>query len=205
MVVSLVEDRDGCPQLPRKLALQLIDELEVKKKGMNLKEVEEYEQELQWMKQLVRNALVIKPGPWNTLPGSRRKRKKMTCDGFVAHLYAGPDEGFTMGRAWKQAGGSEDDLMEVGVLRGEDHDMLSSTGIYAGLITAVLEDKLKALFGGPNCRTRSVLRHYPIEGVNAVRRWNGEEFGVEEATDEEKKKVMEDDILLWRMVSSSCW
>ena len=48
------------------------------------------------------------------------------------------------------------------------------------------------------------MRRNPVDWPNAprpVRRWgNGEEFGVKDATEEERKKVLEGDILLWRMV-----
>ena len=33
-----------------------------------------------------------------------------------------------------------------------------------------------------------------------MRRWGGEEFGIVDATSEEKKKLWEDDLLLWRMI-----
>lgn len=82
--------------------------------------------------------------------------------------------------------------------------MLSDTGLYAGLMRAVLEDKIDAIVGGPNCRSRSVLRNYPIPNQprcpRPVRRWNGEEHGIEDATQEEKKMIAEDDVLLWRMM-----
>ena len=76
--------------------------------------------------------------------------------------------------------------------------MLLDNGVYAGLMCAVLHDKVEGIIGGPNCRTRSVLRHYPKEGApRPVRKWGGEEFGLNDLTKEEKKQVTEDDILLW--------
>ena len=60
------------------------------------------------------------------------------------------------------------------------------------------------LIGGPNCRTRSVLRHIPIPGQptapRPIRRWGGEEYGIEEATAEELQKLYEDDVLMWRFI-----
>ena len=81
--------------------------------------------------------------------------------------------------------------------------MLSQNGPYSGLLRAIFEDKLKGLIGRPNCRTRSVLRRYPVQGETPprpVRRWGGEEFGIVDATPEEKKKLWEDDLLLWHMI-----
>ena len=127
----------------------------------------------------------------------------MQRDGFICHLFAGEESGYTLERAWKQVGGGEKELLEVDVKRGSDHDMLSSSGPYSGLLRAVWEDKLLGLIGGPNCRTRSVLRRYPVKGEappRPVRRWGGEEFGIEDATPEEWRKILEDDLLLWRMI-----
>ena len=211
-----VEEVDGCPQMPRKLALQMIGELEEVKKGMKFKEVEEFEKEMDWMRRLVevhpvlstlpdavKEKLVVQPGSWATFPANRRRRKAMKRDGFICHLYAGEEEGFTLARAWKQAGGGENELLEVDLKRGTNHDMMPDSGPYAGLLRAVLEDKLLGLIGGPNCRSRSVLRHYPVEGEDPprpIRRWGHEEFGIDDATEAEKKKLYEDDVMMWRMI-----
>ena len=65
--------------------------------------------------------------------------------------------------------------------QGPEHDLLKNEGPYAGLLRAAFEGKLLAVVGGPNCRTRSVLRHRPIEGQpdapRSVRSWNGGEHG----------------------------
>lgn len=127
----------------------------------------------------------------------------MLRDGMVIHLYAGEETGFTMMRAWKQAGACEAHLIEVDLKRGDRHDMLKDEGVYSAILTAALQGKVRAVIGGPNCRTRSVLRHYPIEGVEAprpVRAWGGEEYGKADLTPEEEKIVKEDDVLLWRMI-----
>ena len=208
---------DRCPHLSRALALDLIAELEDKKRGVNVKRTRFIEEE-KWMKDLVeahpilrklpqhvRDQLVVSPGSWNDLPGNRRQRKRWQRDGLVAHLFAGPDQGFTLGEAWKQMGGDTLALLEVDILRGAQHDMLADQGsVYPGLLRAALEGNLNALVGGPNCRTRSVLRHFPIEGVEnpprPLRRWGGEEYGIKDLTPEEEKKVKDDDVMLWRMI-----
>lgn len=63
-----------------------------------------------------------------------------------------------------QLGGDPERLLEIDVLRGPDHDMLRDDGPYRGLLRAALEGRLKGIVVSPNCRTRSVLRHYPVEG-----------------------------------------
>ena len=134
---------------------------------------------------------------------TERARKRMRRDGFILHLFAGQKEGCTLQRAWQQAGGQDWQLLEMDVVRGEDQDLLKPK-VYGGLMRAVLEGRIKAAVGGPNCRTRSVLRHYPIEGnpqaPRPVRNWGGGEFGSKHLTHQERQQVIEDDLLLWRMI-----
>lgn len=73
---------------------------------------------------------------------------------------------------------------------------------HATMLRMALDGALTGVIMGPNCRTRSVLRHYPVSssdhGPRPLRKWGGEEFGRVDLTKEEKKKVVEDDTLLWR-------
>ena len=66
---------------------------------------------------------------------------------------------------------------------------------------AALDGTLKGVIMGPNCRTRSVLRHYPLPvpggGPRPVRSWE-EPWGMAQNTKEEQDKVREDDVLMWR-------
>ena len=82
--------------------------------------------------------------------------------------------------------------------------MIPDDGIYASLITAAIQGKILGIAGGPNCRSRSVLRHYEIPGCDTaprpVRAWKGEEYGKKDLSEKEKKMVEEDDILLWRQI-----
>ena len=129
----------------------------------------------------------------------------MEQDGFVAHLYAGRDEGCTLSRAFQEVGGDKRRLVEVDVERQGDgdrsHDMLVEEGPYASLFRAALDGHLKGVVMGPNCKTRSVLRHYPLNvpggGPRPVRSWD-EPWGMSRNTAEEQKKVTEDDVLMWR-------
>ena len=149
----------------------------------------------------IKKSLVVEIGDWSDLPVNRRQRKLLKRDGFIAHIYSGEPDGFTLNRAWKQQGGVPSHLLEIDIKNGPRHDMLLDNGVYAGLMCAVLHDKVEGIIGGPNCRTRSVLRHYPKEGApRPVRKWGGEEFGLNDLTKEEKKQVTEDDILLWRFL-----
>ena len=152
----------------------------------------------------LRCRLAVEPGSWNFLPGNARMRKRWQERGVLVHLCAGPDEGFTLRRALHQVGGTEaaDDLLKIDILRGGDHDMLSDDGVYAGLIRAMLDGKIKALVAGPNCRTRSVLRHRPLPSgrPRPVRGWGGREYGLPGLDPEEIQMLRDDDVMMWRTI-----
>ena len=212
----------GCPQLSREVTLSLIEDWESRPKGY-FKKVKNKVLEIddgmeKWMKELVevhpvlrslpsavKSRLAVTPGNWNLLPGTNGKmRKKWQRDGLVVHLFAGPDAGFTLGRALKQVGGQKalECLLEIDLERGDGHDLLRDDGAYSALISAALQGKLEAIIGGPNCRTRSVLRHYPLPAgrPRPIRSWNGGEYGVEGLDADEKQMIEEDDLMLWRMI-----
>ena len=197
------------------MALQLIEEIEDKK--LCIGEVaSDFTKEEAWLERLIKEHPVLSSlpswiqeglkcevGEWNHLPCNKRMRKRMKRDGYLLHLFAGPDQGFTLHRAWHQVGGESWQLLEVDVERGEEHNLLKSK-LYGGLMRTALEGKIRAIIGGPNCRTRSVLRHIPVEGhpeaPRPVRQWGGGEFGKKDLTDQEREQVRGDDLLMWRML-----
>ncbi|CAL1129507.1 unnamed protein product [Cladocopium goreaui] len=211
-----VVSSERCPQVPRQLALELIREMEDVKMGIP-QQVQGFEAEVTWMKSLieshpvlaslpgwVKERLVVSPGEWADLPVNRRLRKMMRREGFAVHMFAGESTGFTLARALQQLGAKEGWLLELDIQRGEGHDLLRDKGAYSGLLRCALEGKIKAIVRGPNCRSRSVLRHRPIEGrpdaPRPIREWGGGEYGKSDLTQAEAKILLEDDVLLWRMV-----
>ena len=210
-----INQSEGCPQVTRQLALQLIEEIEDEK--LCIGEVaSDFTKEEAWLERLIKEHPVLSSlpswiqeglkcevGEWNHLPCNKRMRKRMKRDGYLLHLFAGPDQGFTLHRAWHQVGGESWQLLEVDVERGEEHNLLKAK-LYGGLMRTALEGKIRAIIGGPNCRTRSVLRHIPVEGhpeaPRPVRQWGGGEFGKEDLTDQEREQVRGDDLLMWRML-----
>ena len=209
---------NGCPQVPKKVALKIIQEIE---DGRELKKAVVNQEEEKWLREMTQCHPVLKhlPAqikeqlvvtPTESLKGlpecnRRRRRKIMEEEGFVLHLYAGSRDGYTLSRALQECGGDKRRLLEVDVLRQEEgqpkHDMLADDGPYAALMRAALDGTLKGVIMGPNCRTRSVLRHYPLPvpggGPRPVRSW-GEPWGMAQNTKEEQDKVREDDVLMWR-------
>ena len=106
----------GCPQVPKDLALQLIDEFNyVEAKALKLKPTMEYgDREKEWLEELlnlhpvfsslpswIKDELVVMPGEQKDLPLNRHARKRMKGD-MVCHLFAGPKEGFTFKHAMEE-------------------------------------------------------------------------------------------------------
>ena len=218
-------DQGGCPHVRKELALSLIEELEEASEAgcQALGEAREIEQEKAeeegWIKEFVQNHPVLSRLPnyiqeelikipsqtTAGLPGvNKRRRKKWTKHGVTLHLYSGSSEGFTLSRAVKEAGGDESLVLEVDIKNGSEWNMIGE-GVYEVLLRLALSDEVRGVVCGPNCRTRSILRHIPIPGdpsaPRPVREWGGEEWGRRDLTKEEKKKVQEDDVMMWRAIT----
>lgn len=127
----------------------------------------------------------------------------MRRDGYVCHLYAGPDQGFAMMRAWKQAGGEEKELLEIDLSVARSATCcwtLAHTLDWSGRCGRAsswlwLEDQT----AGPGVLCATSLWNGNKPHVLCAD-GNDEEFGVKDATPEEEKKVKEDDVLMWRVV-----
>lgn len=116
----------------------------------------------------------------------------------MLHLYAGENADYTFARAMKDVSGTARNVLEIDVKRGENHDMKKAS-CYGALLRLTLDGCISAVLGGPNCRTRSVLRTYP-GGPPQTRRWNGGEFGDEGISAEEQEKIDHDDEMMWKMI-----
>lgn len=213
-----VKLEDGCPLLPRKLAMELIEEIEEKCRGRGAQrrmKAEEEDAKMAFINKLVnehpafrgvpekvKEALKAKPDADLKSLANRRRRKLWRKQGVVAHVFSGEKEGYTLSRALKEVGADQRRLLEVDILHGKEKGDLGRGGrLYPQLLHMALEGQLEGVIGGPPCR--SVLRHYEVEGLEnlprPVRRWEGEEFGLHSLSPEEEKLVAEDDILLFRM------
>ena len=118
----------------------------------------------------------------------------------MIHLYAGPDDSTTFKRTAKEMGMDDRQVIEIDVLRGPQWDMCGED-LYAELMHLACEGQIAAVLGGPNCRTRSKLRHLERDGLpGPSRTWNGGEWGHEKLSPLEKAKCHQDDVMLLRMV-----
>ena len=220
---------DGCPEVDRGLGLELIKEAEGVKRSRA--EAEIYVRELRahvgnmdfwergkkvvdslpngtdeaykWLARMFPQApswllaaIPVKSGmdgprvPWN-----RRERKKWKrVSSLAIHLFCGKDRRF-----WK----AEDDQSHV--INVDQAENLLDDSTYAALLEVACSGKLDMLFGGPPCRTFTVLRHFVLDvpggGPRPLRaRYGPERFALEGLTDWELRKVKGDCILIFRMI-----
>ena len=151
----------------------------------------------------VKKELLVKPAEnWKALGLNRSRRRRLERNGgAVIHLFAGPRDGHDLSRAFRELGGDPRDILEYDIVRSENHDLLSGE-LMGGLMRLAMDGKIKALLGGPNCRTRSVLRFYPLEHKEKPRpvRTVEERWGMKNLDKEEERIVFEDDVLLFRFI-----
>ena len=134
-----VEVRDGCPKVPKEVPLNLIREYEIKLRKLDAGtagDQEKVEAEFERLRALVAKhpvinqllkhikvALVLRPEEWKDVPANGHRRKKLK-QGCIVNLYAGPAEGFTLEKAFKERGVSGV-VLEIDELRRQGHDICS--------------------------------------------------------------------------------
>ncbi|CAL1130775.1 unnamed protein product [Cladocopium goreaui] len=165
--------RSGCPQVSRLDALRMIQKLEevetprmqalkLSQEEMWLWELMEAHPVLKRLPEAIKRRLVVKPAEdLRGIPdANRRRRRVMAEQGFVVHLYAGESAGYSLSRAFKEAGGDGRRLVEIDVKRENHekhrkgaHDMLDDeNGPFASLLRSALDGSLLGIVMGPNCR-----------------------------------------------------
>ena len=140
-----------------------------------------------WIRRLVREHPVFRGVPEElvrglevqptagVIAGNRRLRKLWKREGgVILSLYSGQEEGFTMRRAVKDLAGDPRKVIQVDIKNGDQWDMVNGS-LYAELMHLAVTGQLGVVIGGPNCRTRSKLRHIPREGLpGPARDWVGD-------------------------------
>ena len=215
------KSKNGCPYVEKTAALELIEELDSvgedeaeEEEDQEVKRIQRLDdQEEEWIREFVNTHPVLKDIPKRLrqelirrpstsasgVPGANKRRRKLwQKKGLALHLYSGEKAGFTLERALKEAGGDVRLLLEVDIKNGEEFDMTKDE-LYERLLRLAMDGVIDCVLGGPNCRTRSFLRHIPKPNApRPVRDWNGGMWGSKRNTEEEDRKVFEDDILMWR-------
>ena len=212
-----IQVEDGCPMVSQEIALSLIEELEEKAGGVIRALKMTVDQETAWLAKLVREhpafaslpekvkaALIEPPADHVRDLGNRRMRKLWRKKGMVIHAFSGEDSGYHLKRAFHEVGGDKRLIYEFDKLHGKKEKDFSPQGsAYPTLLRAALDGMVQAWIGGPPCRTRSMLRHLPVNGGTGprpLRAWDGEEFGKRDLNMNEKEQVEGDDILMWRFL-----
>ena len=130
------------------------------------------------------------------LPWNRRKRRRLAqAKQIVIHLFSGPDA-----RYWEKA------LQQNGVevlcvdLQAAVAADLHDDNVYRFLLALAATGRVKAIVGGPPCRTVSALRYQDDDGPGILR---SEEhpYGLPSISLAEQALVWGDSILLFRMLA----
>ena len=190
--------RYGCPVMRRAEAMKLMDFLDAPEKAATGTMDEERWQRwfpsipdevLKLMGRVEGEAEVAARCPFNR----RLRRKWETSKGVVVHLFAGRDA-----KEWRKEDWGGYEVVTVDIeedVRQNLHD-----GALWGYLWSLAEKGLiKAVVGGPPCRTVSRLRHHqpgppPLRGRDVCR------FGLPGLSEEDRKKVNGDTALFFKQM-----
>ena len=130
------------------------------------------------------------------MPLNRARRRQLwRAPEWVVHLFAGPG---VKGDPIKQAAC---ETLEIDVAAGWD---LLDNELYAFLLWAAAQGRIKAVVGGPPCRTFSLLRHRELErkAARMPRPVRSDQFlwGLPHLCAEDEALVKGDNLLILRMV-----
>jgi hypothetical protein len=190
--------------ITKKLAMKLIQELEDMAEGSLRGLKEEEDPMLKWMQRLVeehpvfqdlpedvKSMLMVQPQVSNSCGNRRRRRLWRREGGVTVYLYSGENSGYTYARAVKDLGGDHRKVVQVDIKNGTKWDMINGQ-VYAELLSMAIDGQISTILTSPNCRTRSRLRHVKIPGLDLpgpARSWEGGEWGIQEGSETEKKKL----------------
>ena len=148
----------------------------------------------------------------NTIPNRLKKRLTQPAGkpatnlpkGSIIILYAGKDDSTNLKHAIQDIAPHLAPLcFEVEIDRNgaEKRDMLAHEP-WLSLLHAAKQGHIEAIFGGPNCRTWSILLHTPKQGApTPVRGRERDCWGLQDLSPEERSKVDNDSILLLRQLA----
>ena len=220
---------DGCPEVGKKLGLELIAEAEEVKRRrahaeLHVRELREHVGEMDFWEQ---GRKVVDSLP-NGTDEAYRWLARMFPQAPSWLLAAIPVKSGMDGprvpwnrrerKKWKRAASLaihlfcgkdrrfwkvEDDQSHV--ITVDQAENLLDDATYASLLEVACSGKLDMLFGGPPCRTFTALRHFALDtpggGPRPLRARHGpERFALKGLTEWEMKKVKGDCILIFRMV-----
>eukprot|EP00438_Fugacium_kawagutii_P036614 Skav217824 [mRNA] locus=scaffold889:271892:280114:- [translate_table: standard] len=132
----------------------------------------------------------------NKIPWNRRIRKRIDeAENVIVHLYAGKDHGY-----WtKHLNDNKTFVLCVDILGDLKANVLDDA-TYTYLMRIAASGKLKAVIGGPPCRTISALRFQGDDGPGIIRT-EQEPYGCSTNSPGEQELVVKDSILWFRMLA----
>ena len=199
--------RGGCPVLPERQALALLEVMEKADRGelMIDEEIKSWWTERfpdvpaeTWNYMKGQTSFDPNVCPWNRHQRRRHERSK----GVILHLYSGKDS-----RSWLNMDWYGYEVINVDIVNGAQHDM-HSIGTWSYLCHLARRGKVVAVVGGPPCRSVSRLRHRG-PGPRPVRGRDERRFGLPDLSPSERDLVIGDLALLlkqaglWIMASEA--
>eukprot|EP00438_Fugacium_kawagutii_P032909 Skav221774 [mRNA] locus=scaffold2426:73054:81328:- [translate_table: standard] len=217
--------RNSCPMFPKEVGKQIIMKLEQKqiRRKMKLKMLQSLMQTTgprppEWNMEMALTVklkhlfpkfpehlmmeLVPDLARWDDatlgqkVPWNRRIRRRLeSAQNLVIHLYAGKDAKF-----WTQhLRSSSTEVLCIDILDGFKADMLDDA-TFTYVIKLVMTGRVRAIIGGPPCRTVSALRYQQDGGPRAVRD-EKQPYGLSTNTPAEQRMVDQDSLLWMRMLA----
>ena len=168
--------RGGCPVLPERQALALLEVMEKADRGelMIDEEIKSWWTERfpevpeeTWNYMKGQTSFDPQVCPWNRHQRRRHERSK----GIILHLYSGKDS-----QSWLNMDWHGYEVINVDIVNGAQYDM-HSIGTWSYLCHLARRGKVVAVLGGPPCRSVSRLRHRG-PGPRPVRGRDERRFGL---------------------------
>ena len=129
--------------------------------------------------------------PWNRRTRRRLDRAKK----IVLHLFSGPDSKY-----WEKTLNKDGNEVLCVDLKSEVSADLHDDQTYLYLLSLAASGRVKAIIGGPPCRTVSALR-YQDDGGPGVLRTEQHPYGLPTLTASDLELVIGDSVLLYRMLA----
>ena len=123
--------------------------------------------------------------PWNRRTRRRLERSK----GVVLHLFAGKDW-----KVWESMDLDGHEMLSVDLLQGSRHS-LHDVGTWSYLWSLASQGRVKAVIGGPPCRTTSRMRHSQ-PGPAPLRGRSADRYGLDGLSLDDLQKTHSDSALL---------
>ena len=191
--------RGGCPVVDRDRALEILNGFEKEQRiGSPMDE-----KELEWWK---RRFPEVPDAVWRHMEGQgeevdgsrcpwnrRRRRALLSSKGVIIHLFAGDPS------TWTKENWGDYEMLAVDTTMGSQFS-LHNPHTWSFLWKLANMGLIRAIIGGPPCRTTSRLRHRAPPGPRPIRGRDGERFARSGATEAEQELAHSDTALFMKHI-----